>query len=127
MDDLMATARRELATGGFWRSIRDPWASVVLFFARSVGRVPLDQVKPRDSLARLSPRVAVLFIGAGRDDRMPPDTVRALFESLPTASDRKDLWIEPEATHGKVWVKAPDEYRQRLARLIEKVTDRPAP
>jgi hypothetical protein len=127
MDDLMATARRELATGGFWQSIRDPWASVILFFARYVGRVPLDQVRPRESLARLSPQVAVLFIGAGRDERMPPDTVRALFEGLPTAPDRKDLWIEPEATHGKVWVKAPDEYRRRLARVIEKVTERPAP
>jgi len=61
--------------------------------------------------------VAVLFIGAGHDERMTPDSVRALFDGLPQAPDRKDLWIEPEATHGKVWLKAPDEYRRRLARF----------
>ncbi len=127
LDDLGATARRMLASGDFWQSVREPWASTILFFARFVGGVPVHQVEPREALARLSPRVAVLFIGAGRDERMPPDTVRALFDALPTAPDRKDLWIEPEATHGKVWVKAPDEYRRRLARLLEKVMEPPAP
>jgi hypothetical protein len=56
---------------------------------------------------------------------MSPESVRALFESLPTAADRKDLWIEPEAAHGKVWVKAPDEYRRRLALLGDRVAPRP--
>jgi pimeloyl-ACP methyl ester carboxylesterase len=123
MDDLAATARRALGGGRRWQAIREPWASVILFFFRSVGRVPVDQVRPREALARLSPDVDVLFIGAGHDDRMPPDSVRALFEALPTPADRKELWIEPEATHGKVWVKSPEEYRRRLARFCEKVIE----
>jgi hypothetical protein len=61
----------------------------------------------------------VLLVGAGRDRRMPPDIVRALFESLPTPEARKRLWIEPEATHGKVWVSSPDEYRRQLAWLCD--------
>jgi pimeloyl-ACP methyl ester carboxylesterase len=82
-------------------------------------------VKPRNALARLPPDTAVLFIGAGRDDRMPPESVRALFDALPTAPDRKELWIEPEATHGKVWLAAPEEYRRRLAGFCEAVVGTP--
>ena len=126
MDDLAATARRQLAAGTFWESIREPWATTILLFFRLRG-VPVNQVKPREALARLPPRLPVLFIGAGHDDRMPPETVRALFASLPTAPDRKELWIEPEATHGKVWGKAPEEYRRRLARFLDEVMKPPAP
>jgi len=66
----------------------------------------------------------VPLIGAGQDDRVPPASVKALFDALPTAPDRKELWIEPEATHGKVWVAAPDEYRRRLAHFCELVVGR---
>jgi pimeloyl-ACP methyl ester carboxylesterase len=125
MDDLAATARRLLKSGGFWQSIREPWASTFLFFARFVRGVPVNEVTPAKALGRLPPRVPVLLIGAGHDDRMPPDAVRAVFDGLPTAPDRKELWIEPEATHGKVWVKAPDEYRRRLAAVVNRVVERP--
>jgi hypothetical protein len=124
MEDLEATALRELATGGVSESIRQPWASTILWAAQHLGGVPVSAVKPSDALAGLPPQVAVLFIGAGRDERMPPDTVRAFFDALPTAPDRKELWIEPEASHGKVWVAEPTEYRQRLARLCEAALDR---
>jgi pimeloyl-ACP methyl ester carboxylesterase len=120
MDDLRATAMRELRSGGWKESIREPWASTILLSARLLRGVPIDEVKPREALARLPPSVAVLFIGAGQDERMPPASVRALFEALPTPPDRKELWIEPEATHGKVWVKSPDEYRRRLAAFLER-------
>ena len=119
MDDLASTAHRMLAGGSFWFSIRDPWASTMLFFVRHVRGVPIDEVRPGAALAQLAPGVAVLIVGAGRDERMPPDEVRALYESLPTAPDRKDLWIDPKATHGKVWVEDPEQYRRRLAHFCE--------
>ncbi len=121
MDDLRATALRELRSGTFWQSIRDPWASTTLVSFRYLGGVPIEEVKPRETLARLPPDTFVLFVGAGHDVRMPPDSVRALFDGLPTPPDHKELWIEPEATHGKVWVAAPDEYRRRLARLVARI------
>lgn len=123
MDDLAATARRELGSGPWWRSVREPWASTLLFFAERVAGIPIRSVKPRDALAQLRPETAVLFIGAGIDDRMPPETVRALFDTLPTRPERKELWIEPEATHGKVWVKAPEEYRRHLALLCQRAAE----
>jgi alpha-beta hydrolase superfamily lysophospholipase len=124
IDDLEATARRDLARGGFARSIRQPWASAVVWSAQHIGGVPIDAVKPSDALADLSPQVAVLLIGAGQDERVPPDSVRAFFDALPTAPDRKELWIEPEATHGKVWVAAPEEYRRRLRSFCERALER---
>jgi dienelactone hydrolase len=120
MDDLRETALREMRSGPPSFSIRFPWAQTILWSARILGGVPLDAVQPRQALAQLPPSVWVLFIGAGRDDRMPPDTVRALFEGLPQAKERKQLWIDDEATHGKVWVRAPDEYRRRLAGFISR-------
>ena len=118
MDDLAATTGRMLGAGG---GIPQPWRSTLVWSAEHLGRVPFDRVKPRDALARLSPDVALLFIGAGRDGRMPPDSVKALFDALPTRADRKELWIEPAATHGKVWVAAPSEYRHRLGRFVDRI------
>ena len=119
MDDLEDTALRELGSRGFPTAIGQPWASTILWSLQHLGGVPMEEVKPREALAGMSPEVAALIIGAGRDERMPPETVRAVFDAVPAASDRKELWIEPEASHGKVWVAAPEEYRQRLARFCE--------
>jgi dienelactone hydrolase len=93
MDDAASTARRVLGAGGPWSSIREPWATTLLLSAR---------------------------FGAGRDRRMPPENVRALYEALPTPPERKRLWVEPGASHGKVWVSAPGEYRRHLAWLVER-------
>jgi len=128
MDDLRATGTRMIARfpasvpglSGYWRH-------AILWSADHLGRLPFDAVKPRESLARLSPQVPVLLIGAGHDWRMPPESVRALFESLPTNPEHKELWIEPEATHGKVWMVAPEEYREHLERLVEAAVASPDP
>lgn len=126
MDDLRTTALRELKSGGLADGIPEPWASTILWSAQHVAGIPIDMVKPREALARLPPTVSVLFIGAGQDERMPPSSVRALFDALPTPAGRKELWIEAAATHGKVWVKAPDEYQRRLAAFVERAIG-PAP
>jgi hypothetical protein len=121
IDDLGARAREVLGNGGFWQAFREPWISTTLFFTRHVGGLHVDAVKPVEALKRLPPEVAVLVIGAGRDWKIPPDSVRRVYEALPQSPDRKQLWIESEATHGKVWVHAPEEYARRLARLCRKV------
>jgi len=117
MDDLESAVDRFLTS---YVSIPQPWAATILWSFHHLGGVPLAAVKPRQALAGLSPQVPVLLIGAGHDVRMPPETVRAIFDGLPTEPDRKTLWIEPDAMHGKVWVAAPDEYRERLARFCDR-------
>jgi hypothetical protein len=121
IDDLEAAALRELGRGGLAFSVPRPWSSIVLWSTEHLGGVPISTVKPANALAGLSPNVAVLLIGAGQDERMPPDSVREMFQGLPTLPNLKDIWIEPEARHGKVWVAAPDEYRRRLARFCEAI------
>ncbi|HYC78524.1 MAG TPA: alpha/beta hydrolase [Planctomycetota bacterium] len=76
-------------------------------------------VHPTEALRRLSPDVPVLLIGGGDDDRMPPASVRALFEALPTRPELKALWIREGSDHGRVWEDDPEGYRLRLAALLD--------
>jgi hypothetical protein len=121
MDDLEATAVREIKRGGRREGIPQPWASTILWSARLFGGIPIGKVKPREALAKLPADVEVLLIGAGKDDRMPPDTVRAVYDTLPTPPGHKELWMVPEATHGKVLAQAPEEYKKKLEGLVERV------
>ncbi len=119
MDDLRATAERMLSGGeGRGGAIPQPFRAILLNAAAALGTIPFDAVKPGAALAALCPDVRVLLIGAGEDTRMPPDTVRAIFDALPTQADRKTLWIDPGAKHGHVWGHDPEGYRARLTTLI---------
>jgi pimeloyl-ACP methyl ester carboxylesterase len=81
-------------------------------------------VQPARALRALDPAVPVLLIGAGDDQRMPPENVRALFAALPTLPERKWLWICEDAEHGKVWEAAPEEYQRWLEQLLRAVEAR---
>lgn len=120
IDDLEASARRWIG-----KAIPRPWSSLMLLSAEYLGGIPISSVKPGTALLGLDPEVEVLLIGAGHDVRAPPDRVKALFAALPTLPDRKEMWIDPEASHGKVWLDAPDEYHRRLARFCEKLSRSP--
>jgi pimeloyl-ACP methyl ester carboxylesterase len=122
IDDLRATAERMLVGGpGRGFALPQPFRFVTLWSAEHLGRVPFDEVRPRFALKRLRPDLPVLFISAGHDVRCPPDAVLSLFDSLPTRPDRKELWLVPDAEHGKVWYARPDEYRRHLADFVERV------
>ncbi|MBL8839908.1 MAG: hypothetical protein JNL90_00080 [Planctomycetes bacterium] len=118
MDDLRATAERMLAGGeGRGGAIAEPFRWILLSAGQLLGTLPFDEVRPAESLRALDPQVRVLLIGAGDDTRMPPVSVESLFAALPTAADRKQLWICPGAKHGHVWSHDPATYRARLAAL----------
>jgi len=118
IDDLHARARGLLP---------EPWATTVYLSVGHIGRVPVHEVEPMKSMQRLPPSVVVLLIGAGHDARVPPDSVRAYYEALSQPEARKRVWIEPEATHGKVWFQAPEEYARQLAWLWDNVVTGPGP
>ena len=63
----------------------------------------------------------MLVIGGGLDGRMPPEEVRALYESLPMPDGTKQLWILDGADHGDVWKEDPDGYRQRVRAFVDRV------
>lgn len=118
LDDLRATTERLLETGDGRGGLPQPIRGVLLGSFESFGSIPFDDVVPIRAIAGLSPEIPVLLIGAGQDGRMPPATVRAYFMALPTLPDRKQLWIDANATHSHVWTQNPARYRDHLVALL---------
>jgi uncharacterized protein len=122
MDALLATAHRMLSEEprpnrrrlGIWQ----PFRSLTILAIELWSGVWFSEVRPIDDLARFPADMPVLVIGGSADLRMPPATVEAMFERLPTRPDLKLLWIRPGSTHGQVWTDDPAGYREQLARLL---------
>jgi uncharacterized protein len=123
IDDLYATGDRML--GGLAKrrqlgpAIPKPMRALILWSAEHFGGVDFEGAATTASLCRISPKIPILLIGAGQDDRVPMETAQALFEKLPTDPGRKQIWLVESATHGKVWEAAPEEYRKRVAGLVD--------
>lgn len=121
--DLEATGDRMLAGiakhSQFDLPIPRPLRAVILFGADHFGGVDFARSDTAASLCRISPKIPILLIAAGQDDRVPLEEAQALFAKLPTEPDRKQLWTVDSATHGKVWEVEPEEYRKRVAGLID--------
>ncbi len=124
MDDARATAERML--GGAFQGRRrlyfpEPFRSLVLYGLEFWSGFSLADVSPSTALLDLDPTVPVLVIGGGEDQRMPPDVVRSMFNSLPTQPELAELWIRPRSDHGRVFEDDPLGYRERIGRLLRKV------
>jgi alpha-beta hydrolase superfamily lysophospholipase len=123
IDDLYATGDRML--GGLAKrralgpDIPKPMRALILYSAQHLGGVDFAGAATTASLCRISPKIPILLIGAGVDDRVPMETTQALFDKLPTEPDRKQIWLVEAATHGKVWEAEPEEYRKRVASLLD--------
>ncbi len=121
IDDMLAGAHRLL---GFardkrsWFRVVEPWASLVLRAFEAWSDVELARIVPSDVLATLPFDLPVLVVGAGIDDRVPAETVERLFARLPMHESKKQLWIAPGTTHGRVFVERPEEYAERLRWLL---------
>lgn len=123
LDDLQAAAHRML---GFdragdrrsWFRIDEPWASLVIRSLECWSDIELAKLCPADVLATLPHDVPVLVVGAGKDDRAPPETVERLFERLPMHAEQKQLWMVPTSAHGHVFLDRPAEYVEHLRWLL---------
>lgn len=119
IDELRATTERTLGVVEGRRGVvPQPWRALFLLAAEWCGTMPFADVVPIRAIEQLSPEVPVLLIGAGQDTQMPPAAVERFFAALPTRADRKQLWIQPTATHGRVWSTDPATYREKLARVV---------
>jgi alpha-beta hydrolase superfamily lysophospholipase len=126
IDDLSSAAHRMMtfdrANDGrsfFW--LGEPWRSSILASLGWFSGFDVADVAPSDVLATLPPDLPMLVVGAGEDDRAPPATVERLFARLPMPASRKELWIEPRAGHGHVFLDAPVAYRAALERLLARL------
>lgn len=92
------------------------WGRVVVAVTRA--RLGLrDFEKPLDAIGRIAPR-PVLLIGGGRDTVTPLTHAQNLAERAGAAAS---LWIAEEAGHCGASAAAPEEYYDRVARMIENV------
>jgi pimeloyl-ACP methyl ester carboxylesterase len=126
MEDLHAAAHRMLAfeRAGDGRSffrIDEPWRSTVLVALGAWSGFRVQDVSPFRVLGTLPHDLPMLVVGAGKDDRAPPELVAGLFERLPMPPALKELWIRPESGHGHVFLDAPAEYAERLQRLVARL------
>lgn len=81
-----------------------------------VGRSEVDTFSPNRFVARLAPR-PLLIISGSQDRLMPEKDVRALFAA---AAEPKQLWIIPDAGHGKCRDVAGLEYETRLGGFFKR-------
>ena len=124
LSDAFATAERLLAGSGRRPpGFQFPWpfGSLILHWVGVFAGHDLASIRPGDALRGLAAEVPVLVIGGGLDGRMPPEEVRALYESLPMPDGTKQLWILDGADHGDVWKEDPDGYRQRVRAFVDRV------
>jgi len=126
MDDLLAVAHRLFDFNrpgdgrNFFRLVQ-PWRSLVLVSLELWSGFRVGSVQPARVLATLPQDLPVLVVGGGDDDRMPEDSVRALFDGLPMPLGVKELWIRPGSGHGQVWHDDPGEYERRLRALLQRL------
>jgi len=103
-----------------WNNFRVPHfplIDIVLWMLRlRVGDPRIDAFNPVEAAGRIGPR-PMLFIGGERDDLMPPEDVRRVFNA---AHEPKQLWMVPEAYHAKCREAAGMEYETRVAGFFAK-------
>ena len=123
IDDVPAAAHRMLGFDregdrrAFFR-VDEPWQSLVLVALQAWSDIDLQRAVPADVLATLPHDLPVLVVGAGIDDRAPPDTVERLFARLPMPAAKKQLWMVPTSRHGHVFLDDPAGYAERLRWLL---------
>jgi uncharacterized protein len=105
-------------------AIAPPWQALVLRSLELWSGIELAAIRPADVLATLPPDIPVLVVGAGIDDRAPPDSVERLFARLPMHDANKRLWMVPASHHGRVFLDDPAGYAEHLRWLLARL--RPA-
>jgi pimeloyl-ACP methyl ester carboxylesterase len=126
MEDLLAAGQRMLDfhrpndRRNFFRVV-EPWRSATFACLEWWSGFHLADVQPLRVLQTLPADLPMLIVGGGDDDRMPPDTVQALYDALPMAAGTKELWIRPGSGHGRVWLDEPVSYEQHLRALLHRL------
>jgi dipeptidyl aminopeptidase/acylaminoacyl peptidase len=78
--------------------------------------IDVNAVRPIDRVAEIAPRPLLLI--AGETDADTP--VAVMQRVFAAARDPKELWIEPDATHGSYVRTAPEEYERRVTGFFDR-------
>lgn len=123
IDDMLPAAHRLIELIGKVTpfGIEEPWQSLVLRSLEWWSDVELADLSPIELLSTLPHDLPVLVVGAGKDERAPPETVERLFARLPMPAERKRLWMVPASEHGHVFLDQPEAYAEQLRWLLEQL------
>jgi fermentation-respiration switch protein FrsA (DUF1100 family) len=89
--------------------------SLIQFFAERESGVTLDQVRPVDDIARISPRPVFLIQGMG-DGMVPLDSAQRLYDA---AGEPRQLWLENDVHHLGMYAYYETRYTERVIKFFE--------
>ena len=89
--------------------------SLIQFFAESESGVTLDQVRPVDDIALISPR-PVFLIQSMDDGMVPLDSAQRLYEA---AGEPRQLWMENDVPHLSMYAHYETRYTERVIEFFE--------
>jgi pimeloyl-ACP methyl ester carboxylesterase len=97
-----------------YRLPRFPFLNAVSLFTRVIAGYELREASPIDAVARSS--VPLLFIHGDADVFVPVDMGRALYAAA--RSEKKELYIVPDAGHAESYNIAGKNYAERVSRFV---------
>jgi len=89
--------------------------SLIRFFAERESGVTLDQVRPVDDIARISPRPVLLIQGMG-DGMVPLDSAQRLYNA---ANEPRQLWVEDDVPHLNMYAFYKTRYTKRVIKFFD--------
>jgi fermentation-respiration switch protein FrsA (DUF1100 family) len=89
---------------------------LVKFFAEMQTGISINDLRPVDEIAKISPRPVYIIQGAG-DKVVPPDTAEQLFNA---AGEPRYLWTEEKVVHLGMYLNNPRKYQRRVVGFFDK-------
>lgn len=83
---------------------------LVKFFAEIQTGIHIDDLRPVDEIAKISPRPILIIQGTG-DKVVPPGTAEKLFDA---AGEPKYLWMEDNVIHLGMFLNNPRKYQRKV-------------
>ena len=93
-----------------------PFPSAVLWFVKMETGVPVNEIRPINDLAQISPR-PLLFIHGGQDFVVPAHNSQDMYEA---AGEPKELFLLPNGQHTKLVAIDPVGYETQLTAFLDK-------
>lgn len=111
LEDELATAIK-----AFTRLPAFPLAPLIRRFAEREAKFDSDAIAPIRAIGKISPRPVFLMQG-GADVLIPVDSGRRLYEA---ASEPRELWFEPQVSHGVFGHERAEEFEARVADFFQR-------
>jgi len=89
--------------------------SLIRFFAERQAGVTLDQVRPVDDIAHISPRPVFIIQGMG-DGMVPLDSAQRLYDA---AGEPRQLWVENDVPHLNMYAYYKTRYTKRVLKFFD--------